>query len=130
MLVSEWRTEVYDAFYIPFYNRFFIPLHSLFMFWIFPILINLFYVYPANCVIDSFNATYNQRNFIWNKLCDVHYWFFKIPIVWKLDDVIFNRNHCCECGKEINYDDIDIKVSTRAFKHNECFDYYSRSARE
>ena len=83
-----------------------------------------FLLYPVHSIL------YRTYARIFNTIIDVHYWFFKIPIVWKLDDVIFNRNHCCECGKEINYDDIDIKVSTRAFKHTECFDYYSRSARE
>ena len=66
---------------------------------------------------------------VFNTILKINTWFFKIPIVWKLDDIILNRNHCCMCGMILGYFDMDVKVSVRKYRHVDCFNYLNRGSR-
>ena len=50
--------------------------------------------------------------------------------LYYIHGLIFNSAYCCECGKFIDYGTDYTKVSTKRYRHTDCFNYYSRSARE
>ena len=71
---------------------------------------------------------------MWNNflLYPVHSKLYQVYVIvynwlWDVRDVLFNFSVCCECDKPISEGQEYIKVSLRAYKHTECFDYYSRS---
>ena len=79
------------------------------------LLFNPFYAKSMNELINLDITFYNLYVKIRNKFCNFL-------------DVYFHRNICCECGKIISLDAMYTRISMIKYRHDECFNYYSRSA--